>query len=265
MRDTDTAGAATARRECALLASLFRMNLRALLTDSRTFWSNVLLMAVNNALYMLLWIVFFGRFGAIGGFDLKAIFVLQGFVSAGFGIFVVFGGGARDLARRIADGSLEVWLLHPRSVVVQALGSRSQSSGWGDIATGVVYMTLGGAFDDPSRGAAVALGVCSAAIAFAAIGIGYGALGCWFEDADSLMRQIFDFTLTFSLWPESIFGGALRFFLYTILPAGIVSFVPYAAVRAASPLHAAGGLVLAVLFFAAATAFLSRGVRRYAG
>jgi ABC-2 type transport system permease protein len=249
--------------EARLLRELWRMNLRALVADRGAFWTQAGFMAFNNLMFAATWVIFFSRFEEIGGFALRDVFQLQGMVSIAFGCFVVFCGGGRDLSRRIGDGALDVWLSQPRAVLVQAVGCRTQASGWGDMATGILLLAWGGGLATPQTALMAAIGVLTGWIAFTAIGVGYGALACWFADSDALMRQIFDFTLTFSLWPERIFGGWLRVVLYTVLPAGFVSYVPIAAVREASLPMALAGLGGAAGLLAVAAWILGRGLRRY--
>jgi len=249
--------------ETRLLRSLWRMNLRAVVMDRGVFWTQAGFMAFNNLMFSMTWVVFFSRFKTIGGFGLRDVLQLQGMVSIAFGAFVVFCGGARDLSRRVHDGALDVWLSQPRTIFVQAIGCRSNASGWGDMATGTLFLAWGGGFATPQTAALSVLGVLTGTTAFTAVGIACGSLACWFSDTESLMRQIFDFTLTFSLWPEHIFGGWLRFALYTILPAGFISYVPIAAVRDLSFTLGFAGLGGAFVMLVAANWLFSRGIRRY--
>jgi ABC-2 type transport system permease protein len=74
---------------------------------------------------------------------------------------------------------------------------------------------------------------------------------------------LWDLVVTFSLYPEPLFGGILRLALFTVLPAGFVGYLPVRVVHAPTPpeiVLMAGGsaayLALAVLVF-------ERGLRRY--
>jgi ABC-2 type transport system permease protein len=74
---------------------------------------------------------------------------------------------------------------------------------------------------------------------------------------------LWDLVVTFSLYPEPLFGGILRLALFTVLPAGFVGYLPVRVVHAPTlpeiVLMAGGSaayLALAVLVF-------ERGLRRY--
>jgi len=75
---------------------------------------------------------------------------------------------------------------------------------------------------------------------------------------------LWDFTLTFSLYPPALFGGALRLVLATLLPAFWVSYVPVDVIR--NPSAATLGLLLAGTggYVAFAVWLFQRGSRRYA-
>ena len=62
--------------------------------------------------------------------------------------------------------------------------------------------------------------------------------------------------MTFSLYPRPLFGGAISFLLYTVLPAGFVGFLPVELVRAPSL-----GLLLTVLGSGAALWIAARARR----
>ena len=79
-----------------------------------------------------------------------------------------------------------------------------------------------------------------------------------------MARQLWELLITFSLYPEPLFGGVLRLALFTVLPAGFVGYLPARVVHAPSAPQvcllvggAAAYLALAVLVF-------DRGLRRYA-
>jgi ABC-2 type transport system permease protein len=99
---------------------------------------------------------------------------------------------------------------------------------------------------------------------FAASGILFFSLAFWLGKSDNVARQMWELVITFSLYPEPLFGGVLRLVLFTVIPAGWVGYVPARLAQHASPgqllllaTAAAGYLALAVVTF-------QRGLRQYA-
>ncbi|MBD0302588.1 MAG: ABC-2 family transporter protein [Tolypothrix sp. T3-bin4] len=69
--------------------------------------------------------------------------------------------------------------------------------------------------------------------------------------------------LTFSTYPATLFEGWVKLLLYTLIPAGFVTYLPIAALRQLSLIHtilAVAGAV-AVLFVGAGVFY--HGLRRY--
>ena len=70
--------------------------------------------------------------------------------------------------------------------------------------------------------------------------------------------------VTFSLYPEPLFGGALRLLLFTVLPAGFVGYLPVRILHAPSLANLTLLLLAAVAYLYLATLIFDRGLRRYA-
>src|SRR4029079_5027928 len=103
-----------------------------------------------------------------------------------------------------------------------------------------------------------------AARIFGGVGVVFFSLAFWVGRIETVATQLWELLITFSLYPEPLFGGVLRLVLFTILPAGFVGYLPVALVRHPSLPQAgllcagsAAYLTLAVLVF-------HRGLRRYA-
>jgi ABC-2 type transport system permease protein len=251
------------------LLSLFRF-LRALLAVSMkasmarrgAFLMQAVFMAINNLIFFVFWWILLHRVPHIRGFRLPDLALLYGVVAAGFGLGVSLAGGVRHLARFIHEGELDAWLTQPKPTLVYAVCCRSQASGIGDVCSGLALIALSGQV----RLAAVplvAVAIASSAVVFIASGIVFFSLAFWLGQVETAARQVFEAIITFSLYPEPLFGGALRLVLFTVLPAGFVGYLPARLIREPS-LEAALALVAAVAGYAAfATWLFARGLRSY--
>jgi ABC-2 type transport system permease protein len=242
--------------------SLVVTNVRASLALRAAFWLQAAFMAANNLAFFTTWWLLFERFDEIGGWRLRDMMTVFGVVACGFGLCVVFGGGARRLARMIIDGELDSLLIHPKPVLLHAVGSSSIASGWGDMVTGVGMLYLAGRLTLESL-PFVALAVATSGLVFTAVIVTFQSLAFWLGDTEQLARQAWEFTLTFALYPRTLFSGGVSFLLYTLIPAGFVGFLPVELVRvpsAALCLAVFGG---AVLWWLVALAVFAAGLRRY--
>jgi ABC-2 type transport system permease protein len=85
----------------------------------------------------------------------------------------------------------------------------------------------------------------------------------WAGQIDSLARQFTEFLITFSIYPERLFGGWLRVLLFTAVPAGFIGFIPVKLITEFSwtrlAILGAGG----VFYVALAIGVFALGLRRY--
>jgi ABC-2 type transport system permease protein len=188
---------------------------------------------------------------------------LFGVSATGFGIAVILAGGLFDLARKVHDGELDTWLTQPKSVIVQALGSRTQMSGWGDLVSGVGLLALSGVVSWQTL-PLVSIGVACAAATFIACGVAAHSLAFWLGRTHELSRALFEFTVTFSLYPPSLFGPRLKWLLFTLLPAGFVSYLPVQLLRSPDASTLLACVLGTAAYVSAAFWLFQRGLRRYA-
>jgi ABC-2 type transport system permease protein len=92
--------------------------------------------------------------------------------------------------------------------------------------------------------------------------LAFGALVFW---SPGLFTWIFDSLFQMARYPVGIYPGWLRFALTWIVPVGVMTTVPAAALSGGLPSGVlAGAVVLALLFLAGASALFRFGLRRYA-
>ncbi len=244
--------------------ALQRTSLAAAMAQRGAFAMQAGLMALNNAIFFTFWIVLLHRVHTIRGYGLREMTVLYGIVAAGVGLAMIAAGGVRDLARVIHDGELDAVLAQPKPTLLYVLGRRSGASGVGDLVTGIVLIALSGAAR-PSTAPIVALAAIASAVVMVSSGVLFGSLSFWLGPIDAASRQLFELVITFSVYPDPLFGGVLRVLLFTLVPAGFVGYVPARLIETPS-LGAAAGLALAATIYAGcATWVFGRGLRAYCG
>ena len=248
----------TSRFASALVAT----NLKASLALRGAFALQAAFMLLNNVTFFIVWVLFFHRFESIGGWELGDVGLLFGVAAAGFGVSVVLAGGLDRLSAAILDGDLDPVLVQPKHPLLQELGSRSRASGWGDIATGAVFLAIEGALWSERLPLALGAILASAAV-FTAAGVLFHSAAFWLGRVETLARQAHEFTLTFSLYPQPLFGGTVRILLFTAIPAGFVSYLPVEVVRSPDPLAFAAAIAGAAAFTLLALGVFALGLRQY--
>jgi ABC-2 type transport system permease protein len=244
------------------LGLLVQTNLRASLALRAAFLLQAAFMALNNLVYFAVWLVFFRRFHDLGGFGRADMELTYGIVACGFGLAVALAGGLRDLSKLIVDGALDGYLTQPKPALVQALCSRTLASGWGDLASGLLMVGL-------SRQVSLAhvpyllIAILCSATVFVAAGVIFHSAAFWLGPVDSLARMLWEFLITFSIYPEPIFGGGIRILLFTLMPAAFSGFLPARLAHQPSVANLAAAVGGAVGIACVALWTFERGLRRY--
>jgi ABC-2 type transport system permease protein len=239
--------------------ALFATVLQESLAKRLAFALQVVAMTLNNLLFFSMWWVLFARFPRIAGYRVADMEALFGVSTIGFGLAVGLCGGSLDLARIISDGELDSLLTQPKSVMLRALASRSMASGWGDVLSGVVLLWMSGYQDVP----AILLAGVISAIGFVA---GFSVLqsaAFWLGRIDGVAKQLVDLLITFTCYPPEMFGSQLKLLLFTVIPAGVITFLPVELVRHPSWHSAALALIAVSVYGAFAVWLFNRGLRRY--
>ncbi|MGA3400747.1 MAG: ABC-2 family transporter protein [Acetobacteraceae bacterium] len=219
-------------------------------------------MVLNNGFVLLMWFLFFAGFRSVRGWQLADMALQIGLLAVTFGAAGVFAGGYRDMAAVILRGDLDAWLTQPRAVLPRLLAQESAAPGWGDILVGVALLAFAASLH---RGDLPALLFVSVGgfIVYLATGVLFASLAFWASGARSFARDLVEFLLTFGTWPGSIWSGATKLVVYTIVPAGFVVVLPVRFLR--QPSVPAGILVVAASLIYAGLALLvfRSGLRRY--
>jgi ABC-2 type transport system permease protein len=263
-----TAGRATGGAVCRTAQTAgfvwehFKFNLASAMEYRWSFVSQMLFMVLNDFLLLFFWWLIFGKVQAIGGWTFADVITMHAVLATAYGLSVSVFGNVNRLARIIAEGQLDYYLLLPRNPLVHALVSRSDISGLGDVAFGLAAFCL---FTPVTPGrlalfAIVSLASCTVYTCFAVI---TGSIAFFIGNAQTISAQLVGALITFSGYPGSIFHGLVRAVLYSIIPVGFVIYVPVSLLRSFSVAHFAGLLAFAAAIACGASWLFGAGLRRY--
>ena len=219
-------------------------------------------MFINDGFWVLFWMLFFSKFPVLRGWNLEDVLTLWAITAAGFGIAHAVMGNGWNLAGLIANGQLDMWMLHPRAVLPHLLLGKTVATAWGDAAFGyAVYLFL--VRPDPARLLLFVLLSLSVAALFVGFSVLTASLTFFVGNAGALSEQWRMAMLTFSTYPATLFDGFVKVLLFTAVPAGFVSYLPVQALRALSLWDAALAVGGAAGFVALGSFVFYRGLRRY--
>ena len=182
-------------------------------------------MALNNASFIFFWRIVYTRVPAVAGYEFTDVMFIWALTSAAFGVAHALFGNCGSLGGIVIRGELDPYLLQPKDVYVNVICSRTIVSAWGDLAYGIILYLLVYGFS-PGRfalflGFVVLGGLLVASARFAA-----ETLTFFLGNASAISRLLTEFMISFSLYPEKIFGNSVRWMMCSLAPAGS-PFVPH--------------------------------------
>ncbi|HLZ57412.1 MAG TPA: ABC-2 family transporter protein [Ktedonosporobacter sp.] len=237
-------------------------NIQAALEYRVSFVVQVLTMVANDSLWLFFWWTYFRQFPLTNGWQNTDVVILWAVAAGGFGLSVGIFGNARQLTSLIMNGGLDAYLGMPRYALLHVCIAASDPTAWGDLlfATGAYLLLI---HPDLWHFGLYALLIVMISLIFTAFIIILCSLAFFLGNVEGLAQQMLGALVSFSTYPMSIFSGVVRLLLFTVLPAGFISFVPLQLLRQFSwPLLGVmiGATTLIVLL---AVGLFELGVKRY--
>jgi len=244
------------------MGAAFAVNLKSTLEYRVNFILQFFGMMLNNAAFAAFWAVLIGRTGEVGGYGFSDVMLVWALVSTSFGLAHVVFGNVRQIGRIVMEGSLDVYLLQPKDVWLNLLASKTIVSAWGDLAYGYIVLALTVGADLQRFVLFTALIIPGAAI-FAATFAAVESLAFFMGNSSAVSSALTEFMLSFSLYPEGVYGKSMRWILYTVVPSGFVAFMPLRAFKALDWRLVPVLWLVAAVYVAASYRLFNAGLRRY--
>lgn len=240
----------------------FKFNLASAMEYRWSFISQVALMTVNDFMMLFFWWLIFSRVPDIAGWTFRDVITMQSVVALAFGLNVSVFGNLHRIPQLIARGQLDYYLLLPKDPLLHMLVSRSDISGFGDMAFGIAAFMV---FTSVSWQRVILFLATSlaAATVYASFVTVAGSLAFLMGNAQTVGAQLAQAMVTFSGYPGSLFKGAVRALLYSAIPVGFFAYVPVELLRNFSWTLFAGLIAFAACSAIVAKALFRAGLRRY--
>lgn len=238
-----------------------RYNIMREMTNQVTFLTNVSFMILNNATFIIQWIILFHLKKRIGGYDLGDIMILWGFAASTYGLSHIFFQRAYELSGIIMNGKLDSFLVQPKSVLLSVISSGTNSSAIGDLLYGYLVLIIFN-FSIWNLLMFTLLSILGALIMTAFVVI-TGSIAFWIVRGDMIADNLNNTLICFSTYPDTIFKGMVRLLLYTVVPVGFIIYLPTTIILHFSILSllAVTGVTILITFLAFFVFY--RGLRRY--
>lgn len=223
--------------------------------------TQMFVMAANDFVWVIFWVLFFDRVGDIGGWDRDRILLLQAVLTAAGGVSLGIFANARRIGMMAVGGELDAVLSLPVPPLSHVLVRRIEPINLGDLAFGVVLFAIVGN-PTPQRTAIFVLVVLASAVLLTSFLVLTGALAFFLGRSES-GELGFHAMLLLGAYPVDVFAGAVKVLLFTVVPAAFVAAVPARLIDDFDLVRAVELLSVAVVFTMAASATFTLGLRRY--
>ncbi|MBD5493023.1 MAG: hypothetical protein HDR12_01225 [Lachnospiraceae bacterium] len=201
-----------------------KYNIMREMINKVTFITNICFMMLNNASFIIQWVILFRLKDDIGGYTINEVMLLWGLCASSFGLSRIFFARAFSLPDLIINGKLDTYLVQPKNVLLSVLTSETNTSAIGDFIYGIIIICI----FSFSFGRFVLFLIFSVtgAIIGTAFALFMGSLSFWLVRVEIFGSNMVNILISFSTYPDGIFKGAVRFFIYLIIPVGMSVYLP---------------------------------------
>lgn len=250
------------KNEFRFLKRLWATNINSNIEYRFNFILQILFMMLNNVVYILFWVIFFSNFKSINGWEMSDMYLLFSIVTTGYGLSMIFFGNSTRVSEIITTGRLDRFLILPKNPLLHLLSSRLSVRAVGDFAFGILVFGIYGNLK-PLSILIWLLSTINTAIILTCFFALSGITAFWIGRSDVLQQQAANGIVTFGMYPQTIYQGAVKLILFSVIPAGMIGYFPVQAVKSLDPkvLAIPAGFAMMLIVFMIAAFYL--GLKRY--
>lgn len=207
------------------LLALTAINLRSNMSLRWAFLVRMGFMALNNLIFVVIWVVFFYQFKEIGGWTIHHMLIMFGMTALGYGLFVLIFDGFRDMAYSIDRGELDGYLIQPKPVLLSLGASKSDAAGFGEFLSGIILCGL--AWPVTSEHVfMILLMYFLCGIFWSSIALILGSVAFYAKDMNEWGREMLMSMIIVGTKPAAIYQGFFKIIIFTAMPVGFMTYLP---------------------------------------
>lgn len=212
------------RNQLKVMLLSTKYNIMRQMTNKVTFVTNIVFMILNNASFIIQWIVLFELRENIGGYTLKEVILLWGLAAGVFGIAHIFFNKAFEISDLIINGKLDTFLVQPKNVFLSVISSDTSISAIGDLLYGYICLFIYGI--TIKNFILFTLFSITGGIILTAFCSILGSLSFWIVKSEAIADSLNSAMIHFATYPRTIFKNVVKILLYIIIPVGIANYLP---------------------------------------
>ncbi len=249
------------RKELRIMLLSIKYNIMREMANPLSFILKVLFMMINNATFIIQWIILFTFKDNFGEYGFKEIMLFWGLGSATFGFSRLFFGGAYKIPEYVEEGKLDSYLVQPNNTLNSVITSFSSISALGDLLYGLILSFI--FFHSLKDIMLIILYIVSGGIIFTAFSVIICSLAFKFTKADDLAQSIVNLMISFSIYPDSIYSEIIKILFYTVIPVGFMIFLPIKTILDFNIIYVMTIIVFTIFITVLAYVVFNRGLKSY--
>ena len=226
-----------------------------------TFFSNIIFMILNNASFIVQWVVLFSLKESLAGYTIKTVILLWGLASVTFGVSRFFFKNAFKLSETITNGKLDAYLVLPKDVLLSVITSDITVSAIGDMLYGYIMLFIYG-ITLQNFILFTTFAICGGII-LTCISVIFSSFSFWISRSDLISDTANTLMINFATYPDGIFKGTVKIIMYTIIPVGLSTYIPIHTIVNFNIYNLLIVIVFTIVMIAIAYVVFNKGLKRY--
>ena len=226
-----------------------------------TFITNVLFMMLNNATFIIQWLILYSLQDSIGGYSFKQVMLLWALAATTYGLSHIIFHNAYRLSDLITNGKLDSYIVQPKNILLNVITSSTSISAIGDLLYGILVSLFVGL--NFSEWLLFIFFSITGAIIITSVAVISASSSFYIVKGDLIASNMNSLSTHFTTYPDGIFNNAVKFVFYTVLP---ISYVVYLPIRVITEFNITITLIviLATIFAIFLSFFIfNRGLKKY--
>ena len=238
-----------------------KYNIMKCMENKVAFATSVIMMIFNNATFIIQWLTIFAIKESVGGYTLNDVMLFWAVSSGAYGLAHIFFNGVNKIPQYIEEGKLDAFLTTPKNPLCYVLSSSTEPSAWGDLIYGYIALII---FNFSIKNILLySILIIFGALIYASIICIFNTLTFIFYKSSEVTGVITSALLNSSLYPDVIFGRAVKIIFFTIVPSGFACWIPVHLIMSFNPINLIILIVATIIFVSLAFILFNQGLKRY--
>lgn len=250
-----------AKNQLKVTLKTIKYGLMREMLNKTSFFMNVAFMILNNASFIIQWVIIYSLREDVGGYTFNQVLLLWAIAASTYGFSHFIFKKSYTLSDTITNGKLDSFLVQPKNVLISAITSDIEVSALGDILYGYLVLFISGI--TITKFLLFTLFTITGAIIITDVSVILGSLSFWFGRSDMIADTGNNLMTSFATYPDGIFKGVARILLLTIIPVGLTAYFPVWIMTKFDLKLTLIILAIVIAFTALTFVIFYRGLRRY--